>query len=144
MAVESGEIDYRPQISCLLWDQEQLVVVPYGCHVGDPLYGSLQQQGIHGLMEVLTVVSGPEADALMGELRSLLECTAQPVLDNINAGGPAVAQPGLDIKHLVYMPIGHMVLKIYVPWKSFHVPSQYCTSPVKFMYTAGKISTCPH
>ena len=60
------------------------------CHVGYPLYGSLQQQGIDGLLEVLTAVSGPEADALMGELRSLLECTAYPVLDN--AGGPAVAQ----------------------------------------------------
>ena len=32
---------------------------------------------------------------------------------------------GLDIKHLVYMPIGHMVLKMYVPCKNFHVPSQY-------------------
>ena len=32
---------------------------------------------------------------------------------------------GLDIKHLVYMPIGHVVQKIYVPFKNFHVPSQY-------------------
>ena len=23
------------------------------------------------------------------------------------------------------MPIGHVVKKIYVPWKSFHVPNQY-------------------
>ena len=38
---------------------------------------------------------------------------------------------GLDIKHLVYMPIGHVVLKIYVPWKSFHVPSQYLYKPCK-------------
>ena len=29
----------------------------------------------------------------------------------------------LDIKHLVYMPIGHVVLKIYVPCKNFHVPN---------------------
>ena len=32
---------------------------------------------------------------------------------------------GLDIKHLVNMPIGHAVQKIYVPCKNFHVPSQY-------------------
>ena len=29
------------------------------------------------------------------------------------------------------MPIGHVVLKIYVPWKSFHVPSQYLYKPCK-------------
>ena len=38
---------------------------------------------------------------------------------------------GLDIKHLAYMPIGHVVLKIYVPWKSFHVISQYLYKPRK-------------
>ena len=38
---------------------------------------------------------------------------------------------GLDIKHLVYMPVGHMVLKIYVPCKNFHVPSQYLYKPCK-------------
>ena len=48
---------------------------------------------------------------------------------------------GLDIKHLVYMPIGHVVLKMYVPCKNFH--ANICTSPVKLMYTAGKISMCP-
>ena len=35
------------------------------------------------------------------------------------------------VKHLVYMPIGHMVLKIYVPCKKFHVPSQYLYKPCK-------------
>ena len=50
---------------------------------------------------------------------------------------------GLDIKHLVYMPVGHMVLKIYVPCKIFHVPANICTTPVKLIHTAGKISTCP-
>ena len=34
-------------------------------------------------------------------------------------------ESGLDIKHLVYMHIGHVVLKIDVPWKFFRVPSQY-------------------
>ena len=29
------------------------------------------------------------------------------------------------------MPIGHMVLKIYVPCKNFHVPSQYLYKPCK-------------
>ena len=38
---------------------------------------------------------------------------------------------GLDIKHLVYMPIGHVVLKMYVPCKNFHVPSQYLYKPCK-------------
>ena len=38
---------------------------------------------------------------------------------------------GLDIKHLVYMPIGHVVLKIYVPCKNFDVPSQYLYKPCK-------------
>ena len=50
---------------------------------------------------------------------------------------------GLDIKHLVYMPIGHMVLKIDVPRKIFTCPANICTSPVKLMDTAGKIMTCP-
>ena len=38
---------------------------------------------------------------------------------------------GLDIKHLVYMPIGHMVLKIDEPCKNFHMPSQYLYKPCK-------------
>ena len=29
------------------------------------------------------------------------------------------------------MPVGHMVLKIYVPCKNFHVPSQYLYKPCK-------------
>ena len=40
---------------------------------------------------------------------------------------------GLDIKHLVYMPVGQVDLKIDMPCKSFHEPNQ-------LMYTAGKIS----
>ena len=46
---------------------------------------------------------------------------------------------GLDIKHLVYVPVGHMVLTIYVPCKFFTCPANICTSPLKLMYTAGKI-----
>ena len=38
---------------------------------------------------------------------------------------------GLDIKHLAYMPIGHVVLKTDVPCKNFHVPSQYSYKPCK-------------
>ena len=90
MVVESGKVDHQTKISRLFRDQKQSAVVPEGCHVGDPLYGPLQQQGVHGLLEVLPAVSGPEADALMGELRSLMESDAHPVLDN--AGGPAGAQ----------------------------------------------------
>ena len=33
---------------------------------------------------------------------------------------------------------GHVVLKIYVPCRNFHMPS-----PVKLIYTARKITTCP-
>ena len=90
VAIESGQVDYMSQISCLLGDQEQPAVVSQGRHFGDPLYGSLHQQGIDGLLEVLPAVSGSEAAALMGELRPLLECNAHPVLHD--AGGPAVAQ----------------------------------------------------
>ena len=89
-AVESGQVDYRSQISCLLGHQEQRTVESQGRHVGDPLVGFLHQQGIDGLLKILTAVPGPETDALMGELRPLLECNAHPVLDD--AGGPAVAQ----------------------------------------------------
>ena len=39
--------------------------------------------------------------------------------------------PGLDIKHLVYMPVGHVVLKNYVPCKNFHMSSQYLHKPCK-------------
>ena len=36
-----------------------------------------------------------------------------------------MTKTGLDIKHLVNVPVGHVVLKIYLPSKNFHVPSQY-------------------
>ena len=49
----------------------------------------------------------------------------------------------LDIKHLVYMPIGHVVLKMYVPCKNFHVPATICTSPVKLMFTTEKNKYMP-
>ena len=90
VAVESGQVDYRSQISCLLGYQKQPTVESQGLHIGDSLHGSLHQQGIDGLLKILLAVPGPETDALMGELRSLLECNAHPVLDD--AGGPAVAQ----------------------------------------------------
>ena len=49
------------------------------------------------------------------------------------------------MKHLVYMPIRHVVLKIYVPCKNFHVPSQYLYKPCKaYVYWwENKYSTCP-
>ena len=37
----------------------------------------------------------------------------------------------LDIKHLAYMPLGRVVLKIYMPCKNFYVPSQYLYKPRK-------------
>ena len=46
----------------------------------------------------------------------------------LNTTGP---WSGLDIKHLVYMPIRHVVLKIYVPCKNVDVPSQYLCKPCK-------------
>ena len=78
-----------------------------GCStIGDPLYDSLQQQGIHGLLKVLSAVSGLEADGLMGELRSMLECNAHPVLDN--AGGPAVAQQTPPVRGKVCQASPHL------------------------------------
>ena len=59
-------------------NQEQPAVVPERSHVADPFYGPLQQQSVHGLLEVLTAVLGPEADALMGELRSSKESDVHP------------------------------------------------------------------
>ena len=43
VAFESGKVDHRTKISCLLGDQKQLALVSEGCHIGDPLYGPLQQ-----------------------------------------------------------------------------------------------------
>ena len=42
-----------------------------------------------------------------------------------------LAWPGLDIEHLVYMPIGHVVLKMYMPCKNVHMPCQYLYKPCK-------------
>ena len=50
---------------------------------------------------------------------------------------------GLDIKHLAYMPVGHVVLKIYMPCKNFYVPSQYLYKPCKAYVYCWEISTCP-
>ena len=36
-----------------------------------------------------------------------------------------VPEAGINIKHLVYLPNGHMVLKVYATCKNFHMPSQY-------------------
>ena len=41
------------------------------------------------------------------------------------------ASTGLDIGHLVYMPIGHMVLKISVSCNNSHMPGQYLYKPCK-------------
>ena len=49
----------------------------------------------------------------------------------------------LDIKHLVYMHIRHVVLKIYVPCKNFHVSSYYLYKSCKAYVYCWKKSTCP-
>ena len=89
------KVNDRTKISCLLQHQKQSAVVPEGCQVGDPLYGPLQQQGVYGLLEVLPAISGPEADALMGELRSLMESNAHPILDNASGTAGAKQTPPL-------------------------------------------------
>ena len=43
----------------------------------------------------------------------------------------SIADTGLDIKHLVNLPIGHVVLKIHMPCKNFHMRSQYLYKPCK-------------
>ena len=53
------------------------------------------------------------------------------ILNNRIMPGVRDVHAGLDIKHLVYMPVGHLALKIYVPCKNFHVPSQYLYKPCK-------------
>ena len=106
VAAESGQIDHRSQISCLLGHQKQPTVETQGLHVRDTLYGSLHQQGIDGLLKVLSAVPGPETDALMGELRSLLECNAHPVLND--ASGPAVAQQTPPVRGKVCQVSPHL------------------------------------
>ena len=64
------------------------------------------QQGMDGLLKVLSAVPGPETDALMGELRSLLECNAHPILDD--AGGPAVAQQTPPVRGKVCKASSHL------------------------------------
>ena len=50
----------------------------------------------------------------------------------------------LDIKHLVYMPIGDVALKIYVPCKNFHVPSYYLYKSCKaYVYYCKKNKYMP-
>ena len=106
VAVESGQVDHRSQISCLLGYQKQPTVETQGLHVGDSLYGSLHQQGIDGLLKVLSSFPGPETDALMGELRLLLECNAHPVLDD--ASGPTVAQQTPPVRGKVCQGSPHL------------------------------------
>ena len=50
-----------------------LAVEPERCFVQNALYGSLGQQGIHSLLEILAAVPGVEHDAVMSELRSISE-----------------------------------------------------------------------
>ena len=58
--------------------------------------------------------------------------------------GPSVAAfAELDIKHFVCMPIGHVVLKIYVPCENFHVPSQYVYKPCKAYVYCWEIKFMP-
>ena len=88
--VQCGQVDYWTKVSCLFRHQEQLAVEPERSLIADPLYGPLGQQGIHSLLEILAAVPGPEADALMGELRSLKKNYAHPVLHSV--GGTTGAQ----------------------------------------------------
>ena len=64
------------------------------------------------------------------------ECIGSTCLDfgkvrriDITRPQNTVCLTGLDIKHLVHMPVGHVVLKIYVPFKNLHMPSQYLYKP---------------
>ena len=95
VAVQSGQVDYWTKISCLFRNQEHPVVEPEKSHIADPLYGPLRQQGVHGLLEVLVAVPGPETDALMGELGSLKESYAHPILDSIGGSTGAQQTPPL-------------------------------------------------
>ena len=71
MLIQYRQIDGGTQIPCLIRHQKQLAVEHDRRLVQDSLYGSLRQQGIHGLLEILAAVPGAERDAVMGELRLL-------------------------------------------------------------------------
>ena len=78
------------QIPCLLWHQEQLAVELKRRLIENSLYGSLGQQGIHGLLEILAAAPGAKRDAVIGELRLMYKIQTHLLLDS--AGGPAGPQ----------------------------------------------------
>ena len=88
--IQHRQFDYGTQIPCLLRHQEQPAVEPDRQLVENSLYGSLEQQGIQGLLEILEAVPDLERDAVMDELRSMYKIQTDPLLDS--AGGPAGPQ----------------------------------------------------
>ena len=87
VTIQCRQIDDGMQTPCLLRHQKQPAEEPERCFIRDPLYDSLGQQGIHGLLEILAAIPGAESDAVMGQLRSLLEIETHPFLGCV--GGPA-------------------------------------------------------
>ena len=91
----------------------------------DSLYGSLGQQGIDGLLEILAAVPGAERDAVMGKLRSMNKSQAHPFLDS--AGGPAGPQQTLPLvgkacqasSHLQPINVGLPLEQWTLLWPSF-------------------------
>ena len=69
--IQCRQIDDGMQIPCLLPHQEQPAVEPERCFVQNSLYGSLGQQGIHGLLEIPAAVPGAERDAVVCDVEFL-------------------------------------------------------------------------
>ena len=78
--------------------------------------------------------SGGPTDPCTGQKRVFQASDGQTDGQPENIMPPAPKGGGIktgddDISHLVYMPIGQMVLKMYVPCKNFHMPCQYLCKP---------------
>ena len=119
---------------------------------------SLQQQGIDGLLEVLPAVSGPEADALMGELRSLLK-GLRPVLE----GFVVTMHSGLCEQYVkslgIWLPVSHApstivttnpdrsVLITIITWHFQFRPVNVSILHLKYDYRArseSRFACCSH
>ena len=60
-----------------------------------------------------------------------------PLTSSLGVGGVGIKNSWADsfaeadFKHLVYIAIEHVILKIYDPCKNFHMSSQYMNEPCK-------------
>ena len=137
--IQSRQIDDWTQIPCLLQHQEQLAVEPKRRLFQNSLYGSLGQQGIDGLLEILAAVPGAERDAVMGELRSINKSQAHPLLDS--AGGPAGPQQALPLVGKACQASSHLQL-INVGLNSVQQNANYLGPTDKYVFSHFFLLSC--